>query len=236
MWVGGLPCVGLVCPSLDLGGCSRVGLGDVPVGVRVLGGVHIWVVPVWVGGVPVWVGGCWPSPCGWGPPLCWSGVSQFGSGGLSLFGLGVSPCGSWGAVPVWGGGIPVWVWALSPFGSSPFGSRGLSPCGLGVSLCPPACPPPDHARRPLQRGRRHPRRHPQNREEPAAPRLRWDSGLRVGCPLYPPTPTRCGVFGGGGSLTLHPPCRSHVRPAVVGPAAAGESIPTLQPRGSVPPK
>lgn len=36
---------------------------------------------------------------------------------------------------MWGGGIPVWVWGLSPFGSSPFGSRGLSPCGLGVSLC-----------------------------------------------------------------------------------------------------
>lgn len=49
-----------------------------------------------------------------------------------------------------------------------------------------------------------------------------------------PPPTRCGVWGG--SLTLHLPCRSHVRPAVVGPAAAGELIPALQPRGPGPPK
>lgn len=177
--------------------------------------VWVWgVVPVWVGGVPMWVlGGC---PCvGWGHPNL----------GLGAVPIRVIPVWIQGAVPVWAGGVPVWV-----------RGGGCPHLGLGVSLCPPACPPPDHARRPLQRGRRHPRRHPQNREEPAAPRLRWDSGLRGGCPLYPPTPTLCGVFGGGGSLTLHPPCRSHVRPAVVGPAAAGESIPTLQPRGSVPPK
>ena len=252
MWFGGLPCVGLVCPSLDLGGCSRVGLGDVPVGVRVLGGVHIWVVPVWVGGVPVWVGGCWPSPCGWGPPLCWSGVSQFGSGGLSLFGLGVSPCGSWGAVPVWGGGIPIWVWALSPFGSSPFGSRGLSPCGLGVSLCGfgggavpiwvwgcpcahlPAPPQIMHGGLFSEDGVTLDdiRKIERNRQPPDSGGTR---GLAGGCPLCPPTPQPLWGFGGV-SLTLHPPCRSHVRPAVVGPAAAGESIPTLQPRGSVPPK
>lgn len=222
MWVGGLPCVGLVCPSLGLGGCSHVGLGDVPVGVRVLGGVPVWVVPVWVGGVPVWVGGCWPSPCGRGPPFCWSGVSQFGSGGLSLFGLGVSPCGSLGAVPVWGGGIPVWVWGASPRGSGgcphlghprldPGGCPRVGwgcPCvGSGEAVpiwvwgCPCAhlpAPPPQimHGGLFSEDGVTLDdiRKIERNRQPPDSGGTR---GLAGGCPLCRPPPHLLWGFGGG---------------------------------------
>lgn len=68
-------------------------------------------------------------------PIWVWGVVPVWVGGVPMWVRGGCPCVGWGHPSLGLGGIPTWVWGLSPFGSSPFGSRGLSPCGLGVSLC-----------------------------------------------------------------------------------------------------